>query len=268
MIPLRRQPVAWTGIGATKSAVFNFCRLLFLSRTRVPPRKLRTRKKIWNIRPNITALRCWLKSVINTLPWTCITSTAKLCQQPVVYDRVALPPLPVIHFYIPSKLEKFQPAVCVCVYVSHATTCTVYHGQVNNNVTAVSPVRIMKRVIDRWLPGFLLFSAAVQYAETEIENCDLQNTYDRLDTVRYPGTVIATFNLPTRWFLTGVPRAFCKCSAKLWKSNFLWMEEFYNIFSKIYLFLCGMFLFVFWIINFGVAQIFHIIKSVPWLQKG
>ena len=35
-----------------------------------------------------------------------------------------------------------------------------------------------------------------------------------------------------------------------------------------YLFLRGMFLFVFWIINFGV-QIFHTIKSVPWwLQKG
>ena len=29
-----------------------------------------------------------------------------------------------------------------------------------------------------------------------------------------------------------------------------------------------MYLFVFWIINFGVPQVFHIIKSVPCLQKG
>ena len=45
------------------------------------------------------------------------------------------------------------------------------------------------------------------------------------------------------------------------------LEEFYNIFSKIYLFLRGMFSFVFWIVNFGVPQIFHIIKSGPWLRK-
>ena len=38
-------------------------------------------------------------------------------------------------------------------------------------------------------------------------------------------------------------------------------------FLKIYLFLRGMFLFVFWIINFGVPQIFHIIKSVPDFKK-
>ena len=31
----------------------------------------------------------------------------------------------------------------------------------------------------------------------------------------------------------------------------------------IYLFLRGMFLFVLWIINFRVPQIFHIIKNVP-----
>ena len=38
---------------------------------------------------------------------------------------------------------------------------------------------------------------------------------------------------------------------------------FNNISPKIYLFLHGTVLFVFWIINFGVPQIFHIIKSVP-----
>ena len=35
---------------------------------------------------------------------------------------------------------------------------------------------------------------------------------------------------------------------------------FNNIFSKLYLFLRGMFLFVFGMINFGVPQIFHIIE--------
>ena len=39
------------------------------------------------------------------------------------------------------------------------------------------------------------------------------------------------------------------------------LNIFNNIFSKIYLFLRGMFLFAFWIINFAVPQIFQIIKS-------
>ena len=47
------------------------------------------------------------------------------------------------------------------------------------------------------------------------------------------------------------------------KFNNMFYNIFNNIFSKIYLFLRGMFLFVFWIINFGVPQIFHIIKTVP-----
>ena len=185
-----------TGIGATKSAVFvvdGAC-----TKARHMRNFEREKKKEEEFEIFVWILRRWLKGVINTLPRTCITSTAKLCRQPVVYDRVALPPLPVIHFYIPGKLEKFQAAVhawvcmcvCVCVCVSHATTCTVYHGQVNNNVTAVSPVRIMKRY-DRSMAAWLSSRMARnQNAETEIENCDLWNAYDRLDTARYRGTVI------------------------------------------------------------------------------
>ena len=45
------------------------------------------------------------------------------------------------------------------------------------------------------------------------------------------------------------------------------LNIFNNIFSKIYLLLHGVFLFVFLIINFRVPQIFHIIKSGPCLQK-
>ena len=57
------------------------------------------------------------------------------------------------------------------------------------------------------------------------------------------------------------------------------LEEFYNIFqnvkfkyinnifSKIYLFPRGMFLFVFWNINFDVLQIFHIIISTSLKRK-
>ena len=86
-----------------------------------------------------------------------------------------------------------------------------------------------------------------------------------LTTTITPRFISPCNNHLQQWFLTDVLRNY---ESRIFVFIIIMILEefcniFNNIFSKIYLFLRAMFLFVFWIVNFGVPQIFHTIKSIP-----